>query len=180
MEKENFFREKLSGYNLPAESLAEIKGILTRRFAAKFSEGLSLEGRTAMKEVSETESQKQAETNQENKEKKGNTKIDKSKQKKREQHTSRNTTTSDTDRSNKVTTSRDEAGAARLQRQDSKKQLLSGKNDNVHSDKDNVKVDGINETAKEPDSVEKCIEWVAVNNQMENTEENSKTITVNS
>lgn len=43
-----FIQENLSGYNLPADTLVEIHGILTKRFTVKFSEGLSPEGRMAM------------------------------------------------------------------------------------------------------------------------------------
>ncbi|XP_052774393.1 uncharacterized protein LOC128212986 [Mya arenaria] len=45
--------KNLSGYNLPADSLFEIQALLMRRFQARFSEGLSPEGKQAMKQALE-------------------------------------------------------------------------------------------------------------------------------
>ncbi|XP_060558571.1 uncharacterized protein LOC132718849 [Ruditapes philippinarum] len=50
-----FMQENLNGYNLPADDLIEIRGVLLRRFGAKFSEGLSPEGRIAMEEAAKCE-----------------------------------------------------------------------------------------------------------------------------
>jgi hypothetical protein len=50
-----FIQENLNGYNLPADDLVEIRGILLRRFGAKFSDGLSPEGRIAMEQAAKRE-----------------------------------------------------------------------------------------------------------------------------
>ncbi|XP_045156958.2 uncharacterized protein LOC123523336 [Mercenaria mercenaria] len=50
-----FIQENLNGYNLPSHTLSEIRGVLFKRFGAKFSEGLSPEGRLAMEQAAKRE-----------------------------------------------------------------------------------------------------------------------------
>ncbi|KAL4222458.1 hypothetical protein ACF0H5_018498 [Mactra antiquata] len=50
---DTFLQENLNGYNLPADSLVELRSVLTRRYRKKFSQGLSPEGKQAMKDVAE-------------------------------------------------------------------------------------------------------------------------------
>ncbi|XP_045156955.2 uncharacterized protein LOC123523334 [Mercenaria mercenaria] len=47
-----FIEENLNGYDLPAENLLDIREVLMKRFGAKFSDGLSPEGRLAMEQAS--------------------------------------------------------------------------------------------------------------------------------
>lgn len=50
-----FITENLNGYNLPAHTISELKGILLKRFGSRFSEGLSPEGRMAMEQAARRE-----------------------------------------------------------------------------------------------------------------------------
>ncbi|XP_045156957.2 uncharacterized protein LOC123523335 [Mercenaria mercenaria] len=52
-----FIQENLNGYNLPPDSLSDIRGVLMKRFEVKFSEGLSPEGRLAMEQAARKEAE---------------------------------------------------------------------------------------------------------------------------
>lgn len=52
-----FIEQNLNGYNLPADTLSEIRSMLMKRFDVKFSEVLSPEGRLAMEETAKRESE---------------------------------------------------------------------------------------------------------------------------
>ncbi|KAH3695101.1 hypothetical protein DPMN_082555 [Dreissena polymorpha] len=41
----------LSGYNIPTESMFELRAVLMKRFCKRFSDGLSSEARQAMQQV---------------------------------------------------------------------------------------------------------------------------------
>lgn len=50
-----FIQENIDGYNLPADSISEIRGLLIKRFRVRFSESLSPEGRIAMEQTAKRE-----------------------------------------------------------------------------------------------------------------------------
>lgn len=165
-----FIEENLNGYNLPADTLSEIRSMLMKRFDVKFSEVLSPEGRLAMEQTAKRESES-ANSSGRVKVATNVAKRDKNKKVKKDRDDQRTKTINFKDTYERSTSGRldgdiTEAMSGEL---DFKKCLTDGEIENSIENIKTLEEEGSRHNTAQADtskrhSVEKCLVWMEVHN----------------
>lgn len=167
-----FIEENLNGYNLPADTLSEIRAVLLRRFGVRFSEGLSPEGRLAMEQAARREIESAKST--------GRVRIctssakrDKNKQVKKDQNEKRTKSINFHESYDRSTNGRLDGDITdkNYSEMNLKKRAIGGKVENALETieimtygEDNAKQNTDETEIKKRHSVEKCLVWMEVHN----------------
>ena len=176
--------QHLKGYNLPADSLFEIRALMMRRCPVKLSAGLSTEGQLAMKEALE-EAKVTATVTEEISKNNTETKQVKAESKKKEKTTGKRQNKVDETtmpRNKSFTETFERCNSARLvgditdENQDNsqaRKRAIGGKIETAMETIEIVEhgvIEDEPEDNKEATSVEKCRVWMEVNGDMDNSD----------